>query len=171
MRVMARYVTWLAITTLTTVIVAKKKASRRNTMRRLWATARPSPMRRLASHEPIGIRINPAKNTAGMAKKISIPTYGLAVLPPACNTTTNSQEQPAMVTSADPSRLSQWLVRKERTEWFPSIGLPATARSSSIEVGDQSRHFLRGEVRPCQMFFAHLIEHRGAMAGEGRDHG
>src|ERR1700689_2138954 len=117
-------------------------------------------MRRRASQTPIGIRISPAKKTAGMAKKIRIPKYGLAVFPPACNARINSQEQPAMVTSVDPRTLSQWLVRKDRTGRFSSSLSSGTAAPSRIQVGDEAGHLLGGEVRPGEMFFAHLVEHR-----------
>src|SRR5580658_3983383 len=109
-------------------------------------------MRRRAIHDPIGIRISPAKKTAGMAKAMRIPTYGLALRPPAWSATTNSHEQPAIVTSAEPRMLSQWLVRKERTG-RPSLS--GTARTPRIQVSDQARHLAGGEVRPRQMFLFH----------------
>src|SRR5580658_919192 len=128
-------------------------------------------MRRRASQEPMGIRISPAKKTAGIAKKIRIPRYGLAVLPPACNARINSQEQPAIVTSVDPRMLSQWLVRKERTGRLSSRLLSGTATPPRIQVSDQAGHLIGGEVWPRQMLLAHLIEHRGTVARQFRNHG
>src|ERR1035438_2178966 len=127
-------------------------------------------MRRRASQEPIGIKISPAKKIAGMAKTIRIPTYGLAVLPPACSTTRNSQEQPAIVTRAEPSVLSQWLVRKARTGRLSPALLSGTAATPCIQVSDQTGHLLAGKMRPGEMFLAHLVEHRGPVARQGRNH-
>src|SRR5271165_2241089 len=66
-------------------------------------------MRLRARKTPRAIKIRPATKTIGITRKTTMPMYGLLACPRSWVGRANSQEKPAVVTSAAPSMLIQWL--------------------------------------------------------------
>src|SRR5258708_23216741 len=86
-----------------------------------------------------------------------------------CAGRTSNQEQPATVTRATPSMLTQWLVSTTMSgQCFLSCILFSMA--PGIQVCDQIGHISSVETRPSNALASHLLQHLGALMPQSRYH-